>query len=572
MDRVDLDLLKKASKFLIKFYVLFYIFPIFAVLTFVAKFGVDVPFFDSFALVDLFYKIHLGDASLADFWQPHNEHRIFFPRFIASSLAFLTNWNAKVEQYFSVLLATISFGILCWIPSQGKWSKSSHLSAITTGIVLFSLIQYENWLWGFQIAWFWINTCLVLAIALLVHPSEEKTPIDRGFVLAALCCGLASFSSAHGLLVWLAVFPSVWVKSQNFRYPRLQKIVWFGLFFGSTLLYASDYRESTSVADRAYILKHPLEGFKFFFALIGRSISQEVSEAIVWGIIVSIACVGCLWLLYRDRERRASISPWVSLMLFPLAFAAITTIGRASLGVGAGLASRYTTVSLLSIVALIQVGQCYAKSCNPMFRFSYRSIVSLLAVFMIVTSLSSWEKGRAFRDYRLIGQTCLSLSEYMENSESSCLRRIFPDVYIIKQWSKKLDRLGFFGFVKDAKFAENPQTSCGSIDISNSPRTARLSDEERITLSGNVRLDACAGVLPIVFVSENARNEMLTGNAIQDFGRQQRSQEAWTIDIVARDLEIGETAIRAWVYNPERSTFIPLDNIFEVRVAEEEKN
>jgi hypothetical protein len=46
-----------------------------------------------------------------------------------------------------------------------------HLANILTCMLVFSLVQWENWLWGFQIAWFLINACVAIAICLAVAPA-----------------------------------------------------------------------------------------------------------------------------------------------------------------------------------------------------------------------------------------------------------------------------------------------------------------------------------------------------------------------------------------------------------------
>ncbi|MGC9506086.1 hypothetical protein [Baaleninema sp.] len=430
-----------------------------------------------------------------------------------------------------------------------------------------SLVQYENWLWGFQMAWFWINLCLIVALALLSHEKGERS-LDRHFVLAALFCLLASLSAAHGLLLWLAVLPSLWVRSWKSRKPLLPIVFWFGCFLGTTILYFFDYQKPRHNVDNSYILKAPMDGIKFFFAVLGRPLSSEPSNAIVWGILLSIASLVTISLFLRQRTHRDALAPWLSLMLFPLGFAAITTVGRASLGLPAALASRYTTVSLLLIVGLVYVAQHYVKTSGWKIRFGYRAVAAGIAVILITTSLSFWERGTVFRNERLLGKTCLSLVEYLEDSQSSCVQKVFPHVAAVKYWwSYRLDRLGFVERLNDVEFRDRPQPSCGSLNSSTSPQAVELSESDFVHMSGELHFENCSSVLPVVFLSRNDKQEMFAASIVRDFSDRSRKSQIWAAAFFSNDLQPGRNSIRAWVYDPESSAFLSLENSLELQVS-----
>ena len=85
-----------------------YLAPIILVIWSVFNRGVNVPFWDDWDLVSLFDKVKAGTVTFNDFFALHNEHRMFFPKFIFVVLAFPSKWNLKLEMYFSVLLAAIT--------------------------------------------------------------------------------------------------------------------------------------------------------------------------------------------------------------------------------------------------------------------------------------------------------------------------------------------------------------------------------------------------------------------------------------------------------------------------------
>ena len=56
----------------------------------IARWGVDLPFWDQWEFVPLLEKMAGADLQLQDLTARHNEHRIFFPRLVMLALAWLS--------------------------------------------------------------------------------------------------------------------------------------------------------------------------------------------------------------------------------------------------------------------------------------------------------------------------------------------------------------------------------------------------------------------------------------------------------------------------------------------------
>ena len=149
-----------------------YLIPVALVIWFISKFSVDVPFNDQWALVPLFDKVNKGSVTFGDFFAPHNEHRIFFPKVIFVLLAFASKWNLDLERYFSVFLAIVTFLLMYKIAeiSYSQDKLSFHLFNILTCFLLFSLSQAGSWLFGFQ---------LVTEPAKIYGQIEQPTATDQ---------------------------------------------------------------------------------------------------------------------------------------------------------------------------------------------------------------------------------------------------------------------------------------------------------------------------------------------------------------------------------------------------------
>ena len=385
-----------------------YTLPAIATLAFILRYAVDIPYMDSFALLDTFNAIDKDKLTWQHLWTPHNEHRMFFPRLVVSLLAFWTDWNTYVELVLSWAIAVLSFAVLCWLSwhTQARTqtraqtraqtltqsradsrprSTSRYWPIFTTGILFFSLAQYENWLWGFQVAWFWIVFCGIAAIALIAQRTQPDR-LDRNFWLAVLLCTLASFSSAHGMLTWFAIAPCLLFAGARLRSTLLPFGLWCGLGATAIGIYFYGYESPNDTIDRSYAFAHPLEGLRYFTTLVGGGVvNDSLSRATVAGGFVLVGFIACgLWFL-RDRAVRPQLSPWLALGSLTIGFSAITAIGRTSLGIGSAMASRYVTISVLLVIAFVQIGAIATQSWPRRRQPWYRG----LCVALVIVSLSN---------------------------------------------------------------------------------------------------------------------------------------------------------------------------------------
>lgn len=121
----------------------------------------------------------------------------FFPNLAAIVLARSTRWNDFAFYLFSAALLTGT--VLVIVKTMWSDIKASPLWFVFIPLVGFTLVQYENTLWAFQIAWFIVLFCTIAALGLLAH---DRAP-SMGRLLAAVVLGtIGSYSLEQGLLVW----------------------------------------------------------------------------------------------------------------------------------------------------------------------------------------------------------------------------------------------------------------------------------------------------------------------------------------------------------------------------------
>ncbi|HVJ62357.1 MAG TPA: hypothetical protein VM555_06550 [Tahibacter sp.] len=165
-----------------------------------ATFGTDVPYWDQWdgEIAALYKPFMDGTLSLSQFVAPHNEHRILFSR-VFNLILFATNeaqFDNLVETYANSILYAIALAVFAWPVLRrmhGAELLLGWLAVVIAGIVPFA---YDNLLFGFQNAFYFMNAFAVGSVALVTLGN------GRSSLVAALTLAFLSlFTLASGLLL-----------------------------------------------------------------------------------------------------------------------------------------------------------------------------------------------------------------------------------------------------------------------------------------------------------------------------------------------------------------------------------
>ena len=309
---------------------------------------------DEWALVDTFNQVYAGEITLKNLAAQHNEHRILFPRLIFILLAFPFKWNVIYEQYFSVFLtfiAWLAIAILALKQTNHRNKTGVYLANFLSSILLFSVVQSDSWLFGFQLIWLLINTCV--AIAVFLFGASRMTILS--FLMAALTCFIASFSAAHGLVAWIAILPCIVYSVRKLRPRIIITALWGVCFAVSAALYFIGYHKPPSHPNTLYFFEHPWIATRYFFTLLGGFSIRSLPGSTIAGLILFVIFCYYAFRFTSCYQRAKFAAPWLSIGLFPILFALIATIGRSGFGVEQAMTSRYTTNSVFLVVAIVQL-------------------------------------------------------------------------------------------------------------------------------------------------------------------------------------------------------------------------
>ena len=130
----------------------------------ILHFGVDVPYWDQWSVVGLSEAFHLRILTFEQLFAQYNEDRLFFPRLMLLGINALADGNVKYQMLGTLLLAVLLMFNVFWLARKTLSHKSGWL-AVLASLLIFSPIQYQNWLWGNQLSNLMPIACLTTALA-----------------------------------------------------------------------------------------------------------------------------------------------------------------------------------------------------------------------------------------------------------------------------------------------------------------------------------------------------------------------------------------------------------------------
>ena len=580
--------LSKTSFILLAFYLL----PLVIVIGFITQFGVNIPIYDQWVLPKLLEKVATNQLDFSDLFELHNNHRILFPRLIFIGLAFLSDWNIKLEMFFSLGLAVFTFialYILASLTSSPRYRNLFHLANLLTGYLIFSLNQ--EWLWGFQLPIFLINFCLILACLILyLNILNSKTKL----ILAAICCVVASFSSAQGLITWLAVVPLILSQNKTQISKPKQLLIWLTGFIMSAAIYAIGYQQEPRIINLSFS-EYLLTAIHFFLNLLAAPLVQLPIVSSLIGIILLSIFIGISIYYLKTAylnfpEPLTQLTPWLSIGLFSLLTSLLMTWGRVEWGWNYPLtATRYTTHTILLIISLIQLCRVLITNSQTFWKINrnnsiliYSFCAGILFSLTAVSSHATITQAQLEFPYKNSSQTCLTLFSYLEDSEffktspNRCLLPMSKSTWWIRDGVKSLEKIQMRNFAENISFVAQPPQIYGYIDYPTTPETPlKINPNDIIRLRGWAILPQQKQQPHLVFLSDGEQNSffanayvMRESPDIADYLNSNRYRLArWEVILSAESLPIGETEIKAWVYDPQNQQFVRLESQVKISIA-----
>jgi hypothetical protein len=331
--------------------------PVFYLSIFVYRFASPLPVHDQWDVARFLVSVKEHRPSVSLLLQFHNEHLIIIPRLIFALLSSLFTWDNRAECWMTLLLTIAIFGLICamMLKAAGKTVSIAHIALIPIAVLLFHTNQWQNWLWGFQLAWPIPVLALIASVASL---SSSRLAVRVTIIVLATVVAVLSMGS--GFLVPLIL--SVILLGQYLAHKNGK--TFFELALAAALVVFSltlpiSHRPHSEMYN--FNFEGVLRGICLVLANPFLDLSLSPPDHIAGSLMLTISISLVLasffvWLVLRGRKNAGFDSPLYSIG-FALASWAIlssTMIASARGGLGLqGLAqSRYISYAVLLPVGL----------------------------------------------------------------------------------------------------------------------------------------------------------------------------------------------------------------------------
>jgi hypothetical protein len=332
--------------------------PVAVYLAVVAHYQVNAISGDQWSDVQVVAQNYGHFPNWSSLWALHTDNRVFFPNLIVIGLAHTVSLNIEVEEYLSALMLFGSVALL--IAAHKRRSPTTPLLFYCPlAFVMLTLAQWQNALWGFQLAWFLVLFSLALSISLLDR-DKLSWLVFGGAVLVAI---VGSYSSVQGLLIW----PTGLVLLYHRRRSLRAFVGWVVIAALTTALYFHNYHAPSASPHLA--LEHPGWVVRFFVFALGDIVGMSQTlggrgnaAVLVFGIVILVLAVLVVvkWGIRRDEQSGAPVG--VALIVFGLLFVALITEGRYYFGYWGASQSRYVTYDVLIVAGAYMTALCGSPS------------------------------------------------------------------------------------------------------------------------------------------------------------------------------------------------------------------
>ena len=321
-----------------------------------------LPQGDEWFSLGVFRSMLTGQHVFTDLFSQHNDHRIAFPRLILFSdyLFFRGRGDFDLAAIF-LMQATLVVLLLSLLARIRTNAKGSVAVGAMVPLLLFSLRQSENFVWGFQVGFVSVFTLAALAIAIFAKALERSRLGERSGVATSIAYGLAAvatFSMSNGMLCGIVLTAMAVVARSSKRHIVGATVITTALI----VAFSFRYQLLGGAPLRDAWLHRPLAVLLYAAAYLGNFLDPDIDAAVFLGAsgLLALGIVFARFATARDRDPiRLAL---LGIALFTAGSAVLTALGRFSDGIDGAMSSRYATGSALFWCAMLICGWSLSAS------------------------------------------------------------------------------------------------------------------------------------------------------------------------------------------------------------------
>ena len=448
-------------------------FPAIVAAFFIDRFAVDIPVWDDWERVHLIEKLEEGSLRFSDLYASHIEHRMVIPRILMLASNKWTNGDLLAENWmiYAIVLATAVAAFLLLRTTFHDEPQLLYPLAFCVNLLIFSPIQWENFLWAIQVAFVLPMCCICWALYVLY--SKSNWPPLTKFLLCLALALVSTHSFSHGMLIWPVVFMFALLQSEFALSPspKIKFLVTWAIAGAIVLgLYFTDFQNTShsahaynqtpgeappSVANFSDTIANPGKALEFFGCFLGNSLARvtrisarELAPWMGWGLFACFGVAAIHWMWnWKQTAARDRALPWLALGGTAIVIAVMVALGRAEIaGVRSSITPRYIGMSLFLLVAVSVLGVIVISTRSN--RSSTRlPILPLLAGLFFFAQIQTWAYGYArmkeWESSRLHARTSLLfINHFLPASDN----RLDADVHETRRLANRLDDYGYLKY------------------------------------------------------------------------------------------------------------------------------
>jgi hypothetical protein len=362
----------------------------------VTVFGVNLIYVDEWALLHFIKNVMEKGIHFQDFFMPHNEHRIFFPKILFLASALLTGFNVKANMYISWFFVTVTYIVyLVYLKRTIKCETSAdRLKRLFLGLIIgfycFNLVQVENTIFGFQVGFFMVVVFSVLCFYFFYRSFTEN--INLYLFFSMIAGFIASFSSLHGLFVFPVIFGVLLLLYFSGEKIRAKYIL--TVILTAVPTYVIYFYGIESLSNKAqYSVKQFFQMIIYFLTAVGNPFTFLLNvPAVIAGTLLVATGIAVTIYLIRKKKTQEYIFP-LCLLYFGYAFCAAIALGRSTISyidvttTQPPIMSRYTTFSLFVIIGQTIIAYTELivhKKIDKLIAVTINLVRSLLVVLFLL--------------------------------------------------------------------------------------------------------------------------------------------------------------------------------------------
>jgi hypothetical protein len=364
---------------------------------------------DDWSVVPLVHGALHGHLSLSLLWSQHNESRLVIGNLMDVLFGFTNRLDVRAIIFFNAAVFIVSYVALLALFRKYTSRPLTPIPVLAIGVIWFSLADYQNALWAFQVSWYFTVLFFVTMLCALFLP-ESRRPL--WFTVAVVLAVAASLSTVQGFLCWpIGAICLLWPSSSRRLLPQIA--IWLGAMIVTIGVYVHGYTFSegdTCLAPwqctTTFELHHPQTVLGFFFALIGNVIPgqpngispriEDPARFVVVGVALFVVSLFILVQSWRQRAGSERLPLPGLLILFALFFDLTIVVGRGGTGVGGAINyNRYVMANLILLAGIVM----WALARLPVIRrpaagspwrvVGTSVLLASLAIFVVVQVVAS---------------------------------------------------------------------------------------------------------------------------------------------------------------------------------------